>query len=176
RFAAEAKGIELQVQTRGLAAARVGDPQRLRQILSNLVNNAIKFTEQGAVVLKARPVGRGARLRFEVIDSGPGVAPADRERLFQPFVQADSERTRRHGGAGLGLAICRELAGLMGGRIWVEPAVSGGACFVVELPLPLDKGVQPPRATGAPSDAAARHLMSDPRILVAEDHPLNRLV
>lgn len=176
RFAAQAKGIELQVQTRGLAAPRIGDPQRLRQILSNLVNNAIKFTEQGVVTLKARPVGRGARLRFEVIDSGPGVAAADRERLFQPFVQADSERTRRHGGAGLGLAICRELAGLMGGRIWVEPATGGGACFVVELPLPLDEGAHPPPQVDQTSEPPPSALMSSPRILVAEDHPLNRLV
>lgn len=176
RFAAEAKGLRLQVETRGLAAPRIGDPQRLRQILSNLVNNAIKFTEQGVITLKARPVGQGARLRFEVIDSGPGVAPEDRERLFQPFVQADSERTRRHGGAGLGLAICRELAGLMSGRIWVEPAPAGGARFVVELPLPMDLAEEATRAAELAPQAGASGPVSDPKILVAEDHPLNRLV
>jgi len=175
RFAAEAKGLELRVQEKGLAAARVGDAQRLRQILSNLVNNAIKFTDRGAITLKARPVSQDQRLRFEVIDSGPGVAPHDRERLFEPFVQADSERTRRHGGAGLGLAICRELAGLMGGRIWVEPAPSGGARFVVDLPMPLAEAAGPAREPAErASDGGAR--AHDPRILVAEDHPLNRLV
>jgi PAS domain S-box-containing protein len=175
RFAAEAKGLELRVQTRGLAAPRIGDAQRLRQILSNLVNNAIKFTDRGAITLRARPVAQGQRLRFEVIDSGPGVAPHDRERLFEPFVQADSERTRRHGGAGLGLAICRELAGLMGGRIWVEPTPNGGACFVVDLPLALAEAAPARPPSGEPAVAAGRR-MQDPRILVAEDHPLNRLV
>ncbi len=175
RFAAEAKGLELRVQTRGLAAPRIGDAQRLRQILSNLVNNAIKFTDRGAITLRARPVAQGQRLRFEVIDSGPGVAPHDRERLFEPFVQADSERTRRHGGAGLGLAICRELAGLMGGRIWVEPTPNGGACFVVDLPLALAEAAPARPPSGEPAVAAVRR-MQDPRILVAEDHPLNRLV
>lgn len=177
RFAAEAKGLQLQLNTRAMTALRIGDPERLRQILSNLINNAIKFSDSGAITLKARPVGRTDRLRFEVIDSGPGVAPEDRERLFQPFVQADSERTRRHGGAGLGLAICRELAMLMGGRIWVEPARSGGACFVVELPMPLAPaaaGAPPPAV--APLGAEARERVFDPKILVAEDHPLNRLV
>lgn len=175
RFAAEAKGLTLQLQTRGLAGLRIGDAQRLRQILSNLINNAIKFTDHGVITLKARPVGQGERLRFEVIDSGPGVAELDRERLFEPFVQADSERTRRHGGAGLGLAICRELAGLMGGRIWVEPSSGGGACFVVELPLPPAEESEhtAPSAEIAPS---ARSSLRNPKILVAEDHPLNRLV
>ncbi|MBU2136981.1 MAG: response regulator [Alphaproteobacteria bacterium] len=176
RFAAEAKGLDLRVQMRGLAGLRVGDVQRLRQILSNLINNAIKFTEHGAITLKARPVGQGERLRFEVIDNGPGVAELDRDRLFEPFVQADSERTRRHGGAGLGLAICRELASLMGGRIWVEPARGGGARFVVELPLPLAEPTEDEAAPLAKVIVGDRNPMPDPRILVAEDHPLNRLV
>lgn len=176
RFAAKAKGLELRVQTRSMTALRIGDPQRLRQILSNLINNAIKFTERGAITLKARPVGQGTWLRFEVVDSGPGVAANDRERLFQPFVQADSGPTRRHGGAGLGLAICRELADLMGGRIWVEPAPAGGACFVVELPLPLDDEARAPVVPVATPEALVPGLVSDPKILVAEDHPLNRLV
>ncbi|MDO8900187.1 MAG: ATP-binding protein, partial [Phenylobacterium sp.] len=176
RFAAEAKGLQLQVQTRGLAPWRLGDPQRLRQVLSNLINNAIKFTDRGVITLKARPVGRTGGLRFEVIDSGPGVDPADRERLFQPFVQADSERTRRHGGAGLGLAICKELVGLMGGRIWVEPAPGGGACFVIEMPLPLAPEALDPAEHKAPAEPKAKAETFDPHILVAEDHPLNRLV
>ncbi|MFN3294935.1 MAG: ATP-binding protein, partial [Gemmobacter sp.] len=75
-----------------------------------------------------------------------------------------------------GLAICRELAGLMGGRIWVEPATGGGACFVVELPLPLDEGALQPPTAGQTSEPPPSPLMSSPRILVAEDHPLNRLV
>jgi PAS domain S-box-containing protein len=176
RFAAEAKGLDLRVQTRGLTGLRLGDAQRLRQILSNLINNAIKFTEHGAITLKARPVDQGERLRFEVIDNGPGVAEPDRDRLFEPFVQADSERTRRHGGAGLGLAICRELAGLMGGRIWVEPSPGGGARFVVDLPLPLAESAAVEAAPTAEVVPGERRPRPNPKILVAEDHPLNRLV
>lgn len=174
RFAAEAKGVVLDVTATRLPAQVTGDAKRLRQVLSNLVNNAIKFTDRGEVRLTARALPRSEVLRFEVSDSGPGIEPRDRERLFEPFVQADSERTRKHGGTGLGLAICRELVGLMGGRIWAESAQGGGACIVVEIPLP--RATRPEGAAAPAVRAANSPAANDPLVLVAEDHPLNRLV
>lgn len=173
RFAAEGKGLELRVVATRLPRTVVGDGGRLRQVLSNLLNNAIKFTDRGEVTLVARRVGRGGRrLRFEVVDSGPGIQDSQRERLFEPFVQADASTTRRHGGTGLGLAICRELVTLMGGRIWAEAATTGGARIVFELEFEPGPALEPPAE--ALDEAAS--LGSDPLILVAEDHPLNRMV
>jgi PAS domain S-box-containing protein len=173
RFAAEGKGLDLRVAATRLPRTVVGDGGRLRQVLSNLLNNAIKFTDRGVVTLVARPVGRGGRrLRFEVVDSGPGIQDSQRERLFEPFVQADASTTRRHGGTGLGLAICRELVTLMGGRIWAEGARTGGARIVFELEFEPGPALQP--ASEALDEAAS--LGGDPLILVAEDHPLNRMV
>ncbi|MDR3470507.1 MAG: ATP-binding protein [Devosia sp.] len=181
RFAAEAKGIELLVKIGELPDFVGGDALRLRQVLSNLVNNAIKFTEAGAVELNAGRASDTDTLRFEVIDSGPGIDEAMRERLFEPFVQADASTTRKHGGTGLGLTICRELVTLMGGRIWAESAERGGAAMIVEIPFDSVKGqaptgrssLRPDEPASAPA-SAVRDL--DPLILVAEDHPLNRLV
>jgi len=179
-FAAKAKGIELHAKAVRRPLAAVGDEQRLRQVLSNLVSNAIKFTDRGAVTVSVRR--RGDHLRFQVADTGPGIEPAQRERMFEPFVQAQAGADRKHGGSGLGLAICRELVTLMGGRIWAEEADGGGARIVVELPFRA--GALEP-ATGSRSRAAAQAaaLTSkddlgglDPLILVAEDHPVNRKV
>ncbi len=176
RFAAEAKGIALKVSGARLPDQVVGDAKRLRQVLSNLVNNAIKFTDRGEVRLSARPLPRSEVLRFEVSDSGPGIEPQDRERLFEPFVQADSERTRKHGGTGLGLAICREIVSLMGGRIWAQSAEGGGACIVVEIPFPRAGRTATAATAPAAPAAASFPAADDPLVLVAEDHPLNRLV
>ncbi|MFN3513841.1 MAG: ATP-binding protein [Phenylobacterium sp.] len=173
RFAAEAKGLELRVELKSLPALVNGDGDRLRQVLSNLVNNAIKFTETGRVTLRARRVGRGPKLRFEVADSGPGIDPTQRERLFDPFVQADAGTTRRYGGTGLGLAICRRIVGLMGGRIWVEDGAGGGAVIAFEAPFVAVQAAEPSPVAG---EAPPAHPTGDPMILVAEDHPLNRLV
>lgn len=174
RFAAQAKGIGLRVRVSRLPEALLGDAQRLRQVLSNLLNNAIKFTDQGGVVLVARWRSTTGVLRLEVIDSGPGIDEASRERLFEPFVQADVGTTRRYGGTGLGLTICRELVQLMGGRIWADGAKAGGARIVCELPFKAGEfDRSPPRRAeieGPPRTDTA------PLILVAEDHPLNRLV
>ena len=176
RFAAEAKEVGLEISTSRLPAEVTGDAKRLRQVLSNLVNNAIKFTDRGKVRLSARALPGGEVLRFEVSDSGPGIEPQDRERLFEPFVQADSERTRKHGGTGLGLAICREIVGLMGGRIWAESAKAGGACIVVEIPFPRAAACAADRAAAAQPAPEVLANDRDPLVLVAEDHPLNRLV
>jgi signal transduction histidine kinase/CheY-like chemotaxis protein len=109
----------------------IGDPTRLRQVLINLVNNAIKFTHEGGVTVRAyaTPRGGGVALTVEVVDTGIGVAPAQQERLFQPFIQADSSTTRKYGGTGLGLTICRQLVQLMGGSIDLESAPGEGTTF-----------------------------------------------
>ena len=118
-----------------------GDPTRLRQVLLNLLGNAVKFTERGGVALEVGP-GREGQLRFCVTDTGIGIAPGRASRLFQKFSQIDSSVTRRYGGTGLGLAICKQLVEAMGGAIGVDAAVPEGSTFWFELPLP--------RATAAP--------------------------
>jgi signal transduction histidine kinase len=129
------KGLELAVILRGATPARViGDEGRLRQILFNLAGNAVKFTESGGVVfeLAVRP---GGRLRFNVRDTGPGVAADKQTQIFEEFAQADAGVARRHGGAGLGLAIVKKLARAMGGEAGVVSKPGFGASFWVELPL-----------------------------------------
>jgi signal transduction histidine kinase/CheY-like chemotaxis protein len=143
---AHSKGLELAVVVRSGAPARVvGDDGRLRQILFNLAGNAVKFTETGGVVmeLSARP---GDRLRFNVRDTGAGVAPEKQAHIFEEFTQADASIARRHGGAGLGLAIVKKLALAMGGEIGVVSKPGYGANFWVELPLPAADGGTTPLA------------------------------
>jgi PAS domain S-box-containing protein len=115
----------------------LGDAVRLRQVVTNLVGNAVKFTESGGVWLRARREESAAQalLRIEVEDTGPGIAPSDQVRIFEPFAQADDSITRRHGGTGLGLSISRELATLMGGHITLQSRLGAGSCFSLELPL-----------------------------------------
>jgi PAS domain S-box-containing protein len=116
----------------------VGDPTRLRQILLNLTGNAIKFTEAGSVMVQVVQVGDpagGLRLRFDVVDSGIGLTAEQRARLFQPFQQADTSTSRKYGGSGLGLSICRRLCEMMGGTIGVESEIGQGSTFWLELPF-----------------------------------------
>lgn len=123
--------IELEAEVPGTA---VGDPIRIRQILLNLLGNAVKFTKAGWVRLRAAPSGPG-RWRFEVRDTGIGIPEEVQPRLFQPFAQADASTARRFGGTGLGLTISRRLARLMGGDLTFESAFGNGSCFTLELPL-----------------------------------------
>ena len=154
-----------------------GDPIRVRQILFNLIGNALKFTDRGFVRVSAdgRSEGGGAvRVSLAVSDSGIGIDAATRARLFQPFTQADSSTTRRFGGTGLGLSIVRRLAQLMGGDVSVESTSGEGSRFTVTLrltgaaPLPANAapGGQRPATAHAPRSGAAR-------LLVADDHPVN---
>ena len=154
----------------GAQGAFTGDPTRLRQVLLNLVSNAVKFTERGfvAVEVKSQPRPTGAaRLRVEVSDTGPGLTPEAKLALFQKFHQADGSITRRYGGTGLGLSICRQLVELMGGRIGVKDRDGGGCVFWFELDLP--------RAVQAPAAAPSRpDQLRGARVLVVDDIALNR--
>ena len=197
------KGLLVSLQIDDRAPARLrGDPLRLRQVLTNLISNAVKFTERGEIVARADLEGEPdthARIRFSVTDTGIGIAPEARARLFQPFAQADGSTSRKYGGTGLGLAISRQLVEGMGGEIELEttPGTGSTFSFVVrfELPEPEPVGAEsgdgksvgvrtkragsldsapapfPPRADSSPSDGAAA-----PRILLAEDNAVNQKV
>ncbi len=162
---AEEKGLELLFELPTSLPAMVGDPSRLGQVLLNLGNNAVKFTERGEVRVVVTEQSRDADsvvLRFEVHDTGIGIDEAQRERLFQPFSQADASTSRRFGGSGLGLAICRHLVGMMGGEIGVTSTPGRGSCFHFSARFGLD--VQPQLAL--PRLAA----LEGARVLVADDH------
>ena len=134
---AEEKRISLEVDVENsLISQRFVDPVRLRQILLNLVGNAVKFTHHGGVILRVRESGRQL-VRFEVEDTGIGIAEGHQKRLFQPFTQADSSTTRRFGGTGLGLAIVRRLSERMGGTVGMCSRLGEGSVFWVELPLSM---------------------------------------
>ena len=146
---AESKGLRLHLHIDPAVRLPVrGDPVRLRQVLSNLVGNAIKFTERGSITVRVTRLGESStqhRVRFEVRDTGIGISPEAQDRLFQAFSQADASTTRLYGGTGLGLAICRRIIELMGGRIGVESEPGRGAIFHFEVPLSKVQGDLPAR-------------------------------
>ncbi|GAA0975762.1 Sensory/regulatory protein RpfC [Nocardioides aquaticus] len=157
-----------------------GDPGRIRQVLLNLVSNAVKFTPEGEVVVSVHLAGGPASrplVRMEVRDTGVGLDPASQDRLFEPFSQADSSTTRRYGGTGLGLAICRGLAEQMGGRTGVESTLGEGSTFWFTVPLDRMPDPEVP-AVGDPAGAPPEPVR--PRcaatVLVAEDSEINQLV
>ena len=138
--AARAKQLDLVLDVAPGAPRMVsGDPTRLRQVLANLISNALKFTEAGQVTLAVRTlcvVGDDASLEFTVSDTGIGMTPEQLARVFEPFAQADAATARRFGGTGLGLSICRQLTELMGGEIHALSTPGGGSVFRVRLALP----------------------------------------
>ncbi|MBL8487893.1 MAG: PAS domain S-box protein [Rhodocyclaceae bacterium] len=165
-----------------LPAALRGDAMRLGQILLNFGSNAVKFTERGDVVFAVRQVTRqeaAVTVRFAVRDSGPGIDEETRQRLFQPFEQADSSTTRHFGGTGLGLAISRRLADLMGGRVGVDSEPGRGSSFWFEATFRPGEALPPGEVAAAPSDAAEGRLKREhggARVLLVEDNEINREV
>jgi signal transduction histidine kinase len=181
RLRADEKGLPLAVEYRyPLPDTIQTDPVRLRQILLNLVGNAVKFTAAGGVSVElSYTAGHPCQLSFAVADTGIGIEPALVETMFEPFTQADSAPTRRYGGSGLGLTICRRLADLLGGRITVESQLGQGSTFTLALDLdPAEQvaGAQPQVAPvpSQPPDAAPPGKSLRGRVLLAEDAPDNR--
>ncbi|PZU27825.1 MAG: histidine kinase [Stenotrophomonas sp.] len=167
---AQRRGLAFEFDSAAAPRTRlIGDVMRLRQILLNLLGNAIKFTSHGSVSLRVRLQDGGKGVRFEVSDTGPGISAEQQQRLFRRFEQADGARTAaRYGGSGLGLAICNELSVAMGGSIDVESSLGEGTCFIVDLPLAWEV---PP--TSMDDDVTSGAWMNLPaqRVLLVEDDP-----
>jgi len=151
-----------------------GDADRLRQILGNLVSNALKFTLEGSVSVRFASADDGSGLRVDVVDTGIGIDAETQPRLFDKFVQADSSTTRRFGGSGLGLSICNELAALMGGGIHVQSREGQGSTFTVVVAMPRGEALVAPAAEepAPPAVESERRL----RVLAADDNPTNQKV
>jgi PAS domain S-box-containing protein len=167
---AHARGVELVAQVDpALPAAVHGDPHRLRQVLTNLVGNAVKYTERGEVVVTVEPGHVDpSQVRISVRDTGIGISPEHQTRLFEAFQQVDASTTRRYGGTGLGLTISRQLVNLLGGSLQVHSELGRGSTFFFELPLPPAASL--PAARPVPSDLAGS------RVLVVDDNATNRKV
>jgi PAS domain S-box-containing protein len=166
---ADAHDLTLALEMEPGAGGHVlGDALRVRQILSNFLSNALKFTEHGGIRLRVARID-AQKLRFEVHDTGMGIDDPTMARLFRPFTQADESTTRRFGGTGLGLSICRELATLMNGQVGADSAPGQGSCFWAELPLP---------ATEAPVQVHPDEMpeVRGARVLMVEDNAVNMLI
>ncbi|MDQ4503508.1 response regulator [Sinomonas sp. ASV322] len=171
---AQGKGLELIAHCRpNVPPLLLGDSRALRQILLNLVSNAVKFTSQGEVSLVAKLQGEGpddARLRFEVRDTGIGIAPEQQELIFDAFAQADASTTRQYGGTGLGLAICRRLTEALGGEIGLTSQLGAGSVFWVAVPVSVLA------ADASASEPPLAPFRAGLRVLVVDDNATNRLV
>ena len=180
---AEARGLALQLNLPAdLPEHLLGDAARLRQVLLNLLGNALKFTEHGGVTITlqhAPQPGDRVALTLQVRDTGIGIAPEVQARLFTRFTQADSSTARRYGGTGLGLAICREIVALMGGSITVDSTPGQGSCFTVHLVLARAPDAADAAAvlvTGDETDALAGGPLPPLRLLAAEDNSVNQIL
>jgi CheY-like chemotaxis protein len=177
RSRASQKGLALESSLQSdLPEDVLGDSVRLRQVLTNLCDNAIKFTGQGGVYIGVRcaPVAEGHELQISVRDTGIGIPPDKQQGVFDAFSQADTSTTRRFGGTGLGLTICARLVKLMGGRIWLESEEGRGSVFhftiQVQSATPLQGTSTLPAASSAPASTRAL------QILLVEDHPINQIL
>ncbi len=171
---AEAKGVRLGLKIADEVPQHIeGDPGRLRQVLTNLADNALKFTEHGFVLihLSVTSSPQGSQLTLAVRDSGIGIAVDKLNTMFEKFTQADTSTTRRFGGTGLGLAICRQLVELMGGHLTAESVVGAGSTFTVTMPLTLQTQV----AKTEPARVTATDRLTG-RVLLAEDYPANQRI
>ena len=175
---AEEKGLALVCEVApDVPPERIGDPTRLRQVLLNLLGNAIKFTESGEVTLRVAPDADAAvpgALRFAVSDTGIGIAAEKLGAVFERFTQADSSTTRKYGGSGLGLTISKRLVELMGGRIWVESAVGKGSVFSFAVPLEIP--TEPALRAALPVGTRPDRQLPALQILLVEDSPDNRTI
>jgi PAS domain S-box-containing protein len=175
---ADEKGLSLVFEIAPDAPTNlVGDPTRLRQVLLNLIGNAIKFTQSGGVTLRVAPDADSSiptALRFTVTDTGIGIPEEKLARVFERFTQADSSTTRRFGGSGLGLTISKRLVELMGGRIWVESEVGKGSVFAFAVPFEISTAVNRPAA--APVGLGPEPPLPALHILLVEDSPDNRTI
>jgi two-component system sensor histidine kinase/response regulator len=171
---AHEKGLELACRVGcGVPDEVVGDPGRLRQVLTNLVGNAIKFTERGEVVAEVQGIGDRdgeVELHFAVRDTGIGITKEKQELIFEAFTQGDSSTTRKYGGTGLGLGIARQLVELMGGRIWVESEVGRGSTFHFTVWLGRSKREKSPRSR------LDRSALSGLPVLIVDDNVTNRRI
>ncbi len=168
---AAAKGLSISLDVEKADGWRVGDPTRLRQVLLNLITNAVKFTEQGGIRVSVVPSAEPELVRFSVADTGIGMAEHLRAHVFEKFTQADQTITRRFGGAGLGLAICKQLVEAMGGRIDFESEIGRGSTFWFTARLPATEAAVTANATAAPAPVPAERRA---RILLVEDNDVNR--
>ncbi|VTR98761.1 multi-sensor hybrid histidine kinase : Histidine kinase OS=Singulisphaera acidiphila (strain ATCC BAA-1392 / DSM 18658 / VKM B-2454 / MOB10) GN=Sinac_7402 PE=4 SV=1: PAS_3: HisKA: HATPase_c: Response_reg: Response_reg: Hpt [Gemmata massiliana] len=170
---AHSKGLELTYEAHpDVPDVLLGDGHRLRQVLNNLVGNAIKFTETGEVLVRCERLaepGDGVRLRFNVTDTGIGIAPHKLKSVFEPFTQADGSTTRKYGGTGLGLTICQRLVELMGGRVGAESELGKGSTFFFDVRLERARG-SIERVVEAPAD------LKGLSVLIVDDNATNRRV
>lgn len=178
RVLAREKGYDVKLEMDLPAGSHIiGDPLRVRQILTNLASNAVKFTTSGEVRIEVRQLSAGEAGRcvtvIEVADTGSGVAADKLDTIFDPFVQEEASTARRHGGSGLGLAICKRLAEAMGGEISVSSTPGKGTCFSVALPLPIAGEAAPSEDTGALPHIT---LVAPASVLIVDDVQTNRLV
>ena len=179
---ARARGLVVVIEAGELPQWLRGDPTRLRQALLNYTSNALKFTERGSITLRAvllEDSGDGMLVRFEVADTGIGLAPDVLAHLFRAFEQADASTTRKYGGTGLGLAITRRLAELMGGTVGAESQPGQGSVFWFTARLGRGHGIMPTTPEAPRAQKAELELLEhygDARLLLAEDNPLNREV
>ena len=175
------KALQIEIDDGGVPPWLRGDPTRLRQALLNYAGNAVKFTDFGTITLRARLLeerGDTLLVRFEVTDTGIGITPESKARLFRAFEQADPSITRKYGGTGLGLAITYRLAQLMGGEVGADGAPGGGSTFWFTVRLQHGRGIMPSEVERATVDAEARLRQSHAgaRLLLVEDNPINREV
>lgn len=174
---AEAKGLDFVSVVEGeLPSVVRGDPLRVCQVIHNLLSNAVKFTDSGEVryTVRARRItDRRVGFEFEVRDSGAGIAPADLDRLFQPFTQVDASSTRRFGGTGLGLTIARRMANIMGGDIQVRSTLGAGSVFTFSCEADVVEWARVEVAEAIEAEMADGETL---RVLVVEDHPVNRMI
>jgi CheY-like chemotaxis protein/anti-sigma regulatory factor (Ser/Thr protein kinase) len=163
----------MRLDIEGIQGRYIGDPTRIRQIVYNLLSNALKFTESGRVEMRAHSIERG--LEIVVADTGIGIAPEKLSEIFREFNQADTSINRRFGGTGLGLSIARDLATLMGGTITVESRVGEGSRFTVRLDV-VRTGDPDPRTESVEDAQPATVSLAGLRVLAAEDNDVNQLV